>query len=317
MKTSVIVATRNNIDTIGECLSSLIPDYDSGYIGEIIIVDGHSTDGTLEVVREYNVNLLADDGLGVYSGLDMAWRCAKHDLVMFIDSDAFIERGFFPAVYAMFEDKQLGILGCLAKSASHTPMGKSIGQWWEYHGYKLRNSGCRTSSPFKKLYHHSTGFSNGKTYTSGPCYIARRSCLEEINGFSRWLYLYKISPGLLYPGDNLLSRDIADRKWKAEWWTDAPVRHHPPENIKQLLKQRYGWGKGDGALLRLYNRGWLSRVIPPVVRLATPLLGIWMALRYQNWRQIILLPLAQYAWIGGYLASLKLNLQKEEQSHVV
>jgi cellulose synthase/poly-beta-1,6-N-acetylglucosamine synthase-like glycosyltransferase len=317
LKTSVIVATRNNIGTIEECLSSLVPDYSNGYIGEIIVVDGHSTDGTLEVVKKYPVKLLADGGLGVYAGLDVAWRSARHDLVMFIDSDAFTEMEFFPAAHAAFEDEQLGILGCLAKASANTPMERTIGQWWEYHGDQLGHTNNTKASILKKLYYHATGFSNGKTYTSGPCYIARRKCLDEIDGFSRWLYLYQNSPGLLYPGDNLLSRDIAERGWKAEWWTDAPVRHHPPENVKQLLKQRCGWGKGDGALLRLSRGNGFNRVIPFITRLATPLLGIRLALRYHNWRQLVLLPLAQYAWIGGYIASLRLNLQKEEQSHVV
>jgi hypothetical protein len=140
--------------------------------------------------------------------------------------------------------------------------------------------------------------------------------LEAIGGFSRWLYLYKISPGLLYPGDNLLSRDITSIDREAGWWTDAPVRHHPPENMKQLLKQRYGWGKGDGALLRMSSKNRLGWVTPAVARLAAPLLGIWLALLYRNWRQMMFLPMAQYAWLCGYLSSFRLDLQKETQNYV-
>jgi hypothetical protein len=214
-------------------------------------------------------------------------------------------------------DEQLGILGCLAKATANTPMERTIGQWWEYHGGKLGHIKEIKVSMINKMYYHATGFSNGKAYTSGPCYIARHKCLDEIDGFSRWLYLYKISSGLLYPGDSLLSRDIANMKWEARWWTDAPVRHHPPENVKQLLKQRYGWGKGDGALLRISSVSRLGRITPVIARLAAPLLGIRLALRYRNWRQMMFLPMAQYAWISGYFASLMLNLQKEDESHVV
>lgn len=309
MNTSVIIATRNSAATIDECLASLVPDYDMGYIGEIIVIDGQSTDGTLEACGKYPVKLLTDEGRGVYAGLDTAWRQAVCELVMFIDSDAFIGRGFFPAVHVMFEDQRLGILGCLAAATGNNPIEKSIGQWWHYHGNKLESQRDRPDSGFfKRLYFHVTGFSEGQTYTSGPCYIARRECLETVNGFEKWLHLYSISQRLLYPGDNLLSREITALKREARWWTGAPAFHHPPSSLKKLLKQRYAWGKGDGTLLRISGKNSISKAVPPVIRLGAPLLGIWMALRYRNIRQMLFLPLAQYAWIAGYLASLKLNM---------
>jgi len=300
LKTSVVIATRNSIGTIEECLSSLMPYYKTGSIGEIIVVDGASTDGTLKVIKKFPVKLMTDPGKGMFIGYEAAWKETHGELVMFIDSDACLGAGFFPGLYTQFEDVRVGIVGCLARAASKNSLERTVGQWWDYHGTMLRNSGTKPSR-FKKLYYHVTGFSGGQIFTSGPCYIARRNCLEAVNGFKEWLCLYELSPRLMYPGDNLLSRSIVENGWEARWWTDAPVCHHPPSTLKSLLKQRYAWGKGDGALLRLSRKGRISRFAPPLIRLVSPVLGIWLAIRYRNVLQLVVFPLAHYAWIAGYM----------------
>jgi glycosyltransferase involved in cell wall biosynthesis len=314
---SAVIATRNSVLTIGECLSSLMPYYQTGEIGQIIVVDGRSDDGTLEIIKNYPVDLMPDPGNGVYAGLDVAWRKASHELVMFIDSDACIGTNFLPALYEQFENAEVGIVGCLARAASTHGLGKTIGEWWDFHGTKMRLSGIKPESWSKKFYHSVSGFSGGEVYTSGPCFVVRRGCLQAADGFKEWLHLYKVSPGLIYPGDSLLSRCVIDRGWQARWWVGAPVYHHPPSTIKKLIKQRYAWGKGDGASLRLSRPGWPVGAVSLITRLGSPALAVWLMIRYRNTRHLIIFPLAQYAWVAGYLSSLRLNLPEKGSASAI
>lgn len=288
-----------------------MPYYTAGYIGEIIVVDGASTDGTLDIIKNYPIKLMTDPGKGMFVGYEAAWRTAGGELVMFIDSDAYLSKGFFPGLYEQFDDASVGIVGCLAKADAQNDLGKSIGQWWDYHGASLQTTRDKPPSWLKRVYNHVVSFSgDGQANVSGPCYAVRRACLDKVNGFADWLYLYDLIPRLQYPGDIYLSDKITKAGWHARWWVGAPAYHHPPAGLREMVKQRFAWGKGDGILLRLAQKGCLKRMAPPLIRLGGPVFGLWLAVHYRNPHQLIFLPLAQYAWIAGYIKSLTFDLTK-------
>jgi glycosyltransferase involved in cell wall biosynthesis len=309
LKTSVIVATRNSVDTIDECLSSLMPYYRSGYIGEIVVIDGTSTDGTLEAITRYPVRLMPDPGRGVYNAYEAAWRTCNQDLVMFMDSDAFLERGFFPEALDFFNDKRTGILGYLAHAPESEALERTIGQWWSYNALKLSNN--KKPGLLRKLYYLAFGYKDSqKGFTSGPIYMVRRECLEKSGGFREWLDLYDLVPRLQYPGDVYLSRSVTANGWESRWWLNAPACHHPPTSLKRLLKQRFEWGKGDGILLRLSQSNPFGFLVPVILLLGTPVVCIELAIRYRNPRQLVLFPLAHLCWSIGYIYCLRYSLNQ-------
>ena len=119
---SVVIATYNSGDTIERCLSSLYPYQKAGYISEVIIVDGYSTDNTLDVVKKYPVKILFEEGqeiyknsvirshYGKYNAQNQGWRASSGNLIMFLDSDAYLGEDFFPKALKFFEDPNLGVL---------------------------------------------------------------------------------------------------------------------------------------------------------------------------------------------------------------
>ncbi|MCR8463601.1 MAG: glycosyltransferase family 2 protein [Candidatus Korarchaeota archaeon] len=86
---SIVIPTFNSAKTIAKALESLRSIDYSNY--EIIIVDGGSYDGTLEIVRKFGVNKIVVErrrgrGVAYNTGL----LKAKGKYVAFLDSDAFV-----------------------------------------------------------------------------------------------------------------------------------------------------------------------------------------------------------------------------------
>ena len=90
MKVSVITAVFNGVDTIKDCIKSvsgqIYPDI------EHIIIDGGSTDGTLEVIKRYTekrVNIVSEPDNGIYDALNKGIRQASGEVIGLLYSDDF------------------------------------------------------------------------------------------------------------------------------------------------------------------------------------------------------------------------------------
>ena len=88
MKISVITAVRKNRATVAEALDSVLaqdhPDR------ELIVIEGASNDGTLEVIQRYAgqiAHLVSEPDRSVYDALNKGLRLATGDVVGFLHAD--------------------------------------------------------------------------------------------------------------------------------------------------------------------------------------------------------------------------------------
>lgn len=82
MKTSLVIPTRNEVANLPDILNASY-----GKCDEILIVDGHSDDGTREFAEQRGVRVILDHGKGKGDGLRLALREARGDIVVFMDAD--------------------------------------------------------------------------------------------------------------------------------------------------------------------------------------------------------------------------------------
>lgn len=88
MKVSIITAARNARDTIGATIASVLRQSYSPI--EYIVVDGLSTDGTLEVIAQHRQSLSAlvvERDKGVYEAFNKGLRRATGDIIGFLNAD--------------------------------------------------------------------------------------------------------------------------------------------------------------------------------------------------------------------------------------
>ena len=98
MDASVVIATYNRKDLLATCLRCLdAQDYPCKQY-EVIVVDDGSTDGSVEMVKDwparYNLRCIAAGHQGPGPARNLGVAKASGEFVIFLDSDAFASAGF-------------------------------------------------------------------------------------------------------------------------------------------------------------------------------------------------------------------------------
>lgn len=82
LKVTVVIPTRNEAPSIAGIIQGC-----QIYADELLLVDGHSTDGTVEIAESFGVRVVQDNGLGKGDALRVAIQEAQGDIIVFIDAD--------------------------------------------------------------------------------------------------------------------------------------------------------------------------------------------------------------------------------------
>ena len=107
---SVVVLTKNSSSTIKKCLESVFNQTHSA--DEIIVVDGSSADGTLDIVKSFPVKIVLEPGLGFGHARNLGVQAAKGDLIFFIDSDCYTEPQWIECILPHFKNPEIaGVTG--------------------------------------------------------------------------------------------------------------------------------------------------------------------------------------------------------------
>jgi len=86
---SVVIPTLNEAGNIRETLETI--ERELRYPKEIIVVDGNSNDGTLEIAKDSNCRLIVEPRRGYGLALRVGMKHAKGDVVIMVDGDGTYE----------------------------------------------------------------------------------------------------------------------------------------------------------------------------------------------------------------------------------
>ena len=140
---TIILAARNEARNIARKLDNLLSlDYPSHKI-QIVVVDDGSTDGTSDIVREYeNVSLVRLDGAsGKPTAINRGFEQAVGEVVVFCDVRQRLDRGALRAIVPLFADPEVGVVsGELSISGNEGP-----GAYWRYERW-IRRAESRIGS---------------------------------------------------------------------------------------------------------------------------------------------------------------------------
>jgi len=88
MKISIITVCKNSIETICECIDSVISQNYTNI--EYIVIDGGSTDGTVDIIKGHDTVIskwISEEDNGVYFAMNKGISLASGDIIGFLNSD--------------------------------------------------------------------------------------------------------------------------------------------------------------------------------------------------------------------------------------
>ena len=108
MKISIITVVRNNEKTIKDAIESVLGQTYKNI--EYIIIDGKSTDGTVEVIKSYDNKIskfISESDKGLYDAMNKGIKLSTGDVVGILNSDDFYINEFvIERVVKEFEEKK-------------------------------------------------------------------------------------------------------------------------------------------------------------------------------------------------------------------
>ena len=231
---------------------------------ELVIVDGGSSDGTAEVLREAladvpGAQVIDAPGANISAGRNLAVRATQAEFIAFTDAGIMRSPEW---------------LGALIDAAEQAPSAAGA------FGYILAAPGNTVESAIGAVGLPSVGEIDPAHYPpSGGSVLLRRQWFERVGGFPEWLD---------YGEDLWLDRRI----WAAGgWFVHAPgadVRNRPRSSLPAFFRQYYHYASGDG------RAGMLGR--RHAARFAAYAVGLALA-RRPTWVRTALLMFLGYRYV--------------------
>lgn len=114
MRTTVIIPSRNEGDTVVALARAV-----RAYVDEVIVVDGHSSDGSPARLRAAGVTVIDDGGLGKGDAIRRGLQAASGDVIVTMDADGSHDPEEIRSLVAPIEsgDADL-VIGCRMRGGS-------------------------------------------------------------------------------------------------------------------------------------------------------------------------------------------------------
>ncbi len=283
---SIIVPAYNEAEVIQSSLASLLELRYPYY--EIIAVDDGSTDATFEKMREFEgnhygvrVSVYRKENSGKADTLNYGIRRSKAPIVVCMDSDSRLTADALRYAIAHFKDPHVGAVAGNVKVINRHNIWTKL-QALEYiEGLNIvRNA---------QAYFRSVNV------IPGPIGIFRRTAIEATGGYD----------SDTFAEDFDMTVKILAEGWKIDYEPKAVAYTEAPEELLDIIQQRYRWSRGilqalrkqrhlltqsSGAITTPLSLWYMifEGLVWPAMNIFANLFFVWIALLYGMTKLLVL-----------------------------
>jgi len=266
LKVSLITTVKNEADSMERLLESLLAQ--SRKPEEVIIVDGGSTDGTVEVIRAYQgklpLKLIIGEGFNISQGRNAAIAQAQGEIIASTDAGVRLDPDWLKHLLGPFEeDDSIDVV-----SGFFLPDPQSL--------FEVA-LGATVLPALSEIDPH-------RFLPSSRSVAFRRETWKEVGGYPEWLD---------YCEDLVFDFKLRHAGFKFLFAPQAVVYFCPRPDLDAFFRQYYRYSRGDGKA-DLWPRRHAIRYLTYLV--VGPLLVALGFLRHPLWWGGLFLGAAIYLW---------------------
>lgn len=235
-KISVIIPVKNEEKKISRCLEAVFNQ--TVKPNEVIVVDGHSSDKTVEIAKKFPIKVLYENFHTRAGACEIGVENVTGEFVAFTDADCIPSNDWLEKLRIEFDTGIIGVGGSI-RNLGNSPWEKSINLAM---GTFLGSANSVQGRIFRdKRYVKSI---------SGCNSLYRREDILKVGGFD---------VKLITAEDTELNKKLL-KFGKLLYTPDAIISHNHQRGLNEFGKRmfQYGYGRARGRL-------WDLQVIPPIL----------------------------------------------------
>ena len=128
---TVVIPAKNEAGLIGEIVDAVRP------YGDVLVMDGHSTDQTAEIARAHGARVVRDGGRGKGQAMRQSLHETASDIVVFIDADGSHEPSDIPALIKPIADGEADLVIASRGKGGSDELHGTVQQFIRYVGSQI------------------------------------------------------------------------------------------------------------------------------------------------------------------------------------
>lgn len=218
LKFSIIATVRNEAATIRQFVQSLLSQERAA--DEIVIVDGNSSDGTTEILREYadsgQIRLISQE-CNIAQGRNLGIALALGPYIAVTDAGCAVEPDWLLHIAECFgSDEQPDVVAGNFRFECNSAFEQAV---------------VLATFPIDR-----DSTQSARYYPSSRSVAFRKAAWQACKGYPEWLYAAE---------DTLFNIHLRQLGFKFTFCRDAIVRWRPRESWTALAKQRLNYSRGN------------------------------------------------------------------------
>ncbi len=231
---SIVIVNYNVREFLAQCLTSL-QAASRGLDVEIIIVDNHSTDGSVPFLKSRfpEITLIEnDDNVGFGRANNQAFVRCHGKFIFLLNPDTLLGEETIAAMISFFEDHpDCGMAGCKVLNpdgslqlACRRGFPTPLAAFGKFTGLSYLFPKSRTWGKYNLTFLDPDEI-NEVEAISGSCMMMRREALNDVRGFDEDFFLYGEDLDLCYR--------VREAGWKIYYYPGTSIIHHKGESARR------------------------------------------------------------------------------------